>query len=118
MSNLAKMLWLAAIIAICGMGLFLANPRSDKSANKRVIFAQPKLSLALLEARLRAAYPDFRGIRSIQIGVAQTTSSPSIELRISDGSRNNYMCVAARTPGGWTIEQIWRVKVAPAGRLI
>jgi hypothetical protein len=118
MSNLAKMLWLAAITAICGIGLFLANPRSDQNANKGVVLAQPKLSLALLEARLRAAYPDFCGIRSIQIGLAHTTSSPTVELRVIDGSRNNYVCLVTRIPGGWTIEQIRRVKVPPAGRLI
>jgi hypothetical protein len=118
MSNLAKMLWLAAITTICGIGLFLANPRSDKTANKEVIFAQPKLSFVLLEGRLRAAYPDFCGIRSIQIGLAQTTSSPSVELLVTDGSRNSYLCLAARRPSGWTIEQIRRVKVAPAARLI
>jgi hypothetical protein len=118
MSNLAKTLWLSAIAAICAMGLFLANPGRNKTAKKEFVVAPPKLSLALLETKLRAVYPDFRGIRSVQIGLAKTTSSSSVELRITDSSRNTYACVAAHTSAGWVIEQIWRVKVAPAGRLI
>ena len=118
MSNLAKTLWLAVIAGICGIGLFFANSRSDKIANKNVVFAQPKFSLALLEEKLRTSYPDFHGIRSIQIGLAQTTTSPSVQLHITDSSGNHYFCLVARTSAGWTIEQLRRIKGAAAGSLI
>ena len=118
MSSLTKALWISAIAAICGLGLFLVHQENPNPRRKQFAFTDSELSLRLIEAEVRAVYPEFTATRKIEAGLRQTTNTPSIELCLTDLSGLRYFCSAIRYTNSWKIENVRRVRAAPRGRLI
>ena len=116
MSNLSKILWITAMLLICGLGIFAGNDRDFLIGGNRAAVAEARFSVAALEAELRAVYPEFSGAIDIEMGLARTTSSSSIlELTVTDRSGNRYLCLIGRTAFGWKIERINRLKIVSTG---
>src|SRR5207248_11055691 len=61
MSNLSKILWITAMLLICGIGIFAGNGRDFLIGGNRAAVAEARFSVAALEAELRAVYPEFSG---------------------------------------------------------
>ena len=118
MSNLSKILWITAMLFICGIGIFAGNNRNFFIGSNRAAVAEARFSVAALEGELRAVYPEFSGAVNIEMGLARTTSSSFIlELTVTDRSGNRYLCLIGRTAFGWKIERINRLKIATTGIL-
>jgi len=119
MSNLSKILWISAILLICGIGIFAGNRPNFLIGGNGAAMTEARFSTAAIEAELRGAYPEFSGAINIELGLARTTSSSSIlELTVTDRSGNSYVCLIRRTTSGWKIERTNRLKIALKGIII
>ena len=118
MSSLAKFLWVTAVAAICCLGLFAGHQRDTKSEPDSFVSMRPKVSFQLIEAEIRALYPEFTRIQRIEAGLARTMNTPSIQLYVTDVSGNRYSCAVVRTAAGWEIHGVRRIKIASEARLI
>lgn len=116
MSNLSKILWITAMLLICGLGIFAGNHRDFLIGGNRTATGETRFSIAALEAELHTAYPEFSGAINIEVGLARTTSSSSIlELTVTDRCGNRYLCLIGRTALGWKVERTNRLKIAFRG---
>ena len=119
MGNISKILWITAMLLICGIGIFAATDRSFLIGRDRPAVAEARFSIAAIETELRAAYPEFSGAINIEVGLARTTSRGSIlGLTVTDRSGNRYLCVVGRTASGWKVERTNRLKIAFRGVMI
>jgi len=118
MSNLAKIAWTATMLIICGIGIFAGNHRNPVTEGNGAALTEARFSVSAIEAELCAAYPEFSGVRNIEIGLARTTNSGSaLELTVTDRAGNRYLCLIGRTGDGWRIERTKRLKVAAMGAM-
>lgn len=118
MSSRTKTLWVAMMASICGLGLFLAHHEDATARKNRPRSAELRLSVRLIEAQVRAVYPDFRAAQKIEAGLRQTINTSSFELCVTDINGTRYICSAIRSLDDWKIEQVRRLRSAARGRLI
>ena len=116
MNNFSKIVWITAMLIICGIGIFAGNRRNLMVESKRASLTEVRFSVREIEAELRATYPEFSGAQNVEIGLARTMSSTStLELTVTDRSGNRYVCLIGRTTSGWRIERVKRLKIATMG---
>lgn len=112
MSKAAKALSVFLIVIVCGIG-FVSGIRLYRTNENKLAGVRELPSLpALIEEKLVCRYPGFRGIKSIELGLSQTTNSSCLELEVTDMAGNCYLCLSTRTSAGWKVERVRRIKVA------